>query len=325
MVLSSRQTPAQRAYAVGDGARVAAYEGFTTAPFDFFAETGLPMVAYDTYFTDGGMNDGTRVLPQNMTVSLDYHGQVTEVTAGGETVGELLTRLNIFPDERDVLSAGLEENVFDGMTLEIRQVIREEQSYPLSIPYETTYYYSDALPEGTEQIMTEGKEGELRRTALVTYVNREETQREILDEAVMTNPTTEVIALGTGLREDGLIREGKLVIGEDTITLPTGEVLTYTDTMQVRATGYNHNDEGCDMITYTGTTVRLGTVAVDPRVIPYGTRMFIVSNDGEYVYGISVAEDCGGAIKGDRMDLYFPTTRECFQFGKRNCTVYFLG
>ena len=52
--------------------------------------------------------------------------------------------------------------------------------------------------------------------------------------------------------------------------------------------------------------------------------MFIVSNDGAYVYGISVAEDCGGDIKGDRMDLYFPTFDECIQFGRRVCTIYFL-
>ena len=77
-------------------------------------------------------------------------------------------------------------------------------------------------------------------------------------------------------------------------------------------------------MTATGTTVHWGTVAVDPRYIPYGTRMFIVSNDG-YVYGIAVAEDCGGDIKGDRMDLYMPTYEQCIQFGRRTCTIYYLG
>jgi 3D (Asp-Asp-Asp) domain-containing protein len=53
--------------------------------------------------------------------------------------------------------------------------------------------------------------------------------------------------------------------------------------------------------------------------------MFIVSNDGSYVYGIATAEDCGGAIKGDRVDLYMPTYGECIAFGRRGCTIYFLG
>ena len=119
--------------------------------------------------------------------------------------------------------------------------------------------------------------------------------------------------------------DGKPEIGDGYIRLATGEVLTYTQTDTVQATGYTHTDAGCDYTTATGTTVRRGTVAVDPRFIPYGTRMFIVSNDGEVVYGIAVAEDCGGAIKRDRMDLYFPTYEECIQFGRRRCTLYFLG
>ena len=79
------------------------------------------------------------------------------------------------------------------------------------------------------------------------------------------------------------------------------------------------------MLTYTGTTVHVGTVAVDPRYIPYGTRMFIIASDGSYVYGVAEAEDCGGDIKGDRVDLYLPTFDECIQFGRRECTIYFLG
>ena len=72
------------------------------------------------------------------------------------------------------------------------------------------------------------------------------------------------------------------------------------------------------------STVRLGTVAVDPTVIPYGTRMFIVSNDGAYIYGIATAEDCGGGVKGNHIDLYFPTVDECWEYGVRSATVYFL-
>ena len=204
------------------------------------------------------------------------------------------------------------------------EYLREEQTYTAVLPHETQYCYSDILPAGVERVMTEGKDGELRCTALVTYVDGVEASRQRLSQRVTVNPVTEVIAVGTGLLAQGM-SAGNVVIGDGTITLPTGEVLTYTDTMQVRATGYTHTDAGCDLITSTGTTVRIGTVAVDPRYIPYGTRMFIVSNDGSYIYGISVAEDCGGAIKKDRVDLYFPTTRECFQFGRRDCTVYFLG
>ena len=76
---------------------------------------------------------------------------------------------------------------------------------------------------------------------------------------------------------------------------------------------------------YSGTVVKVGSVAVDPSVIPLGTRMYIVSNDGEYVYGISTAEDIGAGVDGARVDLYMDTTEEAIQFGWRDCIVYILG
>lgn len=114
------------------------------------------------------------------------------------------------------------------------------------------------------------------------------------------------------------------IIGSGTITTASGEVLTYTHTMTVEASAYTKTDAGCDDWTATGTLARYGAIAVDPSVIPYGTRMYIVSNDGAYVYGIATAEDCGGDINGNRVDLYYDTTSECFAFGRRSCTVYFL-
>ena len=113
-------------------------------------------------------------------------------------------------------------------------------------------------------------------------------------------------------------------ISTSTITTPSGEVLTYTHTMVVEATAYTKTDAGCDDWTSTGTLARYGAIAVDPSVIPYGTRMYIVSNDGAYVYGIATAEDCGGAIGGARVDLYYDTKEECYAFGRRDCTIYFL-
>ena len=79
--------------------------------------------------------------------------------------------------------------------------------------------------------------------------------------------------------------------------------------------------------TATGTRARVGAIAVDPEVFPYGTRFYIVTKDGEYVYGVATAEDCGSKqfIYGTRLDLYFDTKRECVQFGARSCDVYVLG
>lgn len=118
--------------------------------------------------------------------------------------------------------------------------------------------------------------------------------------------------------------DGKPIITNGTITTPDGEVLTFSYAAVFKATAYTHTDPGCNEWTSTGTHVRVGVVAVDPSVIPYGTKMYIVSNDGKYIYGEAVAEDCGSSIKNNRIDLYFETDAECWAFGIRNCTVYFL-
>ena len=79
---------------------------------------------------------------------------------------------------------------------------------------------------------------------------------------------------------------------------------------------------GADYCTATGTAVRVGTVAVDKQVIPLGTRMYIVSEKGDVVYGMAVAEDTG--VHGNRIDLYYNTYQECINFGRRTCSVYIL-
>ena len=76
--------------------------------------------------------------------------------------------------------------------------------------------------------------------------------------------------------------------------------------------------------TANGTPTRVGAIAVDPKVIPYWTKMYIVTQDGEYIYGVAVAEDCGTAIKGKWVDLFYETYEEACKFGRRQVDIYFL-
>lgn len=314
------QTVFATTYVINDGERVVTYTTFATDPEEILDRAGVPLDPYDTYIAEDG---ASITVNRAMRITLRYHGESRQVSSQGETVGQLLNRLELYPTEEDVLSHSLEEPVFEGMELTVDRVVTARETFSAAVAHETRYCTDGTLPLGQETVLTPGQDGELLRTAEVIYRNGMEIDRKILSETLLQMPVGEIIAVGNG---DPPQKDPDIpVIGDGYITLPTGEVLTYTHTDTVEATAYTHTDAGCNMTTATGTRVRWGTVAVDPSRIPYGTRMFIVSNDGTFTYGIATAEDCGGDIKGDRMDLYMPTYQQCRAFGRRRCTLYFLG
>ena len=96
------------------------------------------------------------------------------------------------------------------------------------------------------------------------------------------------------------------------------------DTFQVTAYSPYDNvsgmeNDGNPNKTATGTKPRPGTIAVDPKVIPYGSKIIIVYEDGTVEYGI--AEDCGGLIKGNIIDVFRQTYKEAVKHGRREATV----
>lgn len=310
-----------RTYVITDGGRVVTCTSFATDPDQVLGEAGLSLAASDSYTAQRG---DIRI-NRSRTVAVFYRGTLHTVTAGEETVAQLLARYGLEPGDEDTLSVNPGTPVREGMEIRVDSQEHRQEVYCAAIPHGTVLCYDSSLPQGVREVLIPGADGELLRTAQVTYRNTQEVSRRILSEKLTIPAVDELVAVGTGKPRTAPGPEDMPQIGDGYIQLPTGERLHYRGSATVRATAYTHTDAGCDFITYTGTTVHKGTVAVDPRFIPYGTRMFILSDDGAYVYGLSAAEDCGGDIKGDRVDLYFPTYRECIQFGRRKCTVYFLG
>ncbi len=109
------------------------------------------------------------------------------------------------------------------------------------------------------------------------------------------------------------------------ITAGDGSSFEYTAVIDVTATAYHRIEDGGE-ITASGTVTQYGTIAVDPRVIPLGSRLYVVSNGGDqsWSYGPGLAEDTGGLIKGTKIDLFFMTGDEANDFGIRPAKVYIL-
>ena len=307
-------------YVIYDGEERHVVLSEATEPSEVLSEAGLELGRADLIeMNEEGMRPEITVRRMQM-IYINNGGESVVTSSYGETVGELLEHANMTLKEGDAIDVPLETMTYDGMELNIDRWTTSTEFVYEEVPFETEYVQTNKMLKGDEKVTTEGQSGELKHTTKITYFNGEEVSREVIATEETVAPVNQVIEQGTFEAE-----KGKLTIKDGVIVTADGQIYTYKRTMQAKATAYTHTDAGCDMITATGTTVHWGTVAVDPRMIPYGTKMFIVSNDGKYVYGVSAAEDCGGSIKGNRIDLYMPTTKQCFAFGTRNCTIYFLG
>lgn len=313
---------AQNTYVITDGDQVVVHTTYETNPADVLDEAGVQLSTNDIYTTEetDGVSEITVQRSQNITI--DYCGEKIQATSYGETLDELLSRLDVRAYGDYHVSLPMDTLTYDGMEVTIEYIVESEETYTVDIPYEITYCKDPKLPVGEEKVLIPGAVGEMSCRTVVTYVNGTEENRTVVEETVLRQPVDQLVAKGTAT--DGNIDENAPIIGDGFIITADGEYLTFDKKDTFVTTAYSHLDAGCDMTTATGTTVRIGAVAVDPTVIPYGTRMFIASSDGKHVYGIATAEDCGGGVQGKHIDLYMPTVEQCMSYGIRNATVYFL-
>ncbi len=315
---------AQTTYVITDGDEVKVYTTYATDPVQVLDQAGMTLGAEDKYTTQDVDGVSEITVQRNQLIRINNCGKAMEVNSYGEPLKELLEREGIEFGGDYVVSLPLDTETFDGMEVSVDCIVQTEQTYTEDIPFKTTYCDDPTLPKGEKVVLVEGVIGQLRKTANVVYVNAQQTNHIVTKEKVVQQPVNQIVAVGTGTEETVETDSKMPLIGDGVIVTADGEVLTYSKKSQFTATAYTKTDAGCNDTTATGTKVRVGTVAVDPEVIPYGTRMFIVTNDGKYIYGIGTAEDCGGAIQGKRLDLYFETNAECWKFGVKGCTVYFL-
>mgnify|MGYP001256816026 CR=1 FL=1 len=171
------------------------------------------------------------------------------------------------------------------------------------IPYETEYVMDDSKDKCSEDLEIEkGKNGTLTKMIEITYYQGEEFDKRQIDKKIIS-PISRKMAKGTKTVYKNLVTAN-------------GEI-SYSCKLGVfRASAYDSNCKGCSETTATGLKAGFGVVAVDPKVIPLGTKLYITG------YGSAVAGDTGGAIKGETIDLGFDKIDK--SWGTRNVEVYHL-
>ena len=259
-------------------------------------------------------------LSAGQTVTIRHNGAILSVQAKNETVSSLLSRLHIEPSPLEMVAVDLTDSV----TLTIDSDITYYDTVIEAAAFSTVRVPNEDLPQGTERVIQEGVNGVRTSLYEVVWSNGIQLSRQYVEE-VSTTAVDQIVEYGTAVnsvsRDDALVEVVTNDDGTGTLRFSSGAVMHFSEAKSMTATAYTAGHGGADTCTATGTTVRVGTVAVDKKVIPLGTKMYIVANGG-VVYGSAVAEDTG--IRGNIVDLYYDTYQECIQFGRRGCTVYIL-
>lgn len=229
-------------------------------------------------------------------VTLDGVPKIIYTTT--DTVGEFWEEESSQFDGKFYLSDISEDTeISDYMEIKLSSIQVVTTTTTELIDYERVLKSNPDLLIGTEEIIQYGEAGEAEVT-VTQYIKEGEVIDEEVTRVVVKEPVKEIVECGT-----------------ESIDVST---LSYSQKVSMRITAYTPYDEGCNGITATGTEAKRGVIAVDPSVIPFGTKVYIPG------YGIGVAEDTGGAIKGNRIDVCYLTKTEAYNWGVRNVEVYIL-
>ncbi len=265
---------------------------------------------------------------RSIVVDIVSNGEPVSVRTAQGTLEEVLDEAGIEYSDTDEFTKALDEPVANGekvvhSVVETKTVTKEE-----AIPFDTETVESSAIPKGETEVLVEGTDGYKNVEYEITYKDGVEVSREAVDETIVKEPVTRKVAIGTkeetpSTESDEEETEDEEDEDED-ISVPTPDkkpVITdpgvdadqVASTMTMSVTAYTHTGNN----TSTGSAPGYGTVAVNPSVIPYGTKLYIPG------YGYGIASDTGG-FSPNTIDVFFDTYQECINWGRKTLTIYIM-
>lgn len=275
------------------------------------------------YSTTADVSDGMIIsVAHAFPVAVRAYGKHIDIEMAVGTVADALEKVGITLGENDVVSHDLSEVVSSGMVIFVDEVTYVEKTETKSIPFEKTTKKSSSYAIGTTKVTTKGVNGEKEVSYKEKYVNGKLVDTIIVSEKVTKEPVTQVTSVGTK-KIQAIKAKGEPISTMGTVELDSNGIpVNYTKVISGSSTAYYGGGT-----TASGRPAKVGYVAVDPNVIPYGTKLYIVATDGT-VYGYAIAADTGGFVHNGTntvVDVYLDTYDECVQWGRRNVNIYVIG
>lgn len=250
-------------------------------------------------------------------IKLVVKGKETEISTFKTTVKELLDEAGIEYDKDDRIEPSLSTEVVDYMKINVTKVEKKQVVEYEEIPYEVKLIEDKELLKGKTKIEQEGISGKKELKYDLTYEDGVLVKKALSKEAVSKEPTNKIVKKG--------IKEEIIVASRESTSRASNQINNSNNTSQVSGNASQASGKSmsvvataysCGTITSTGTSPRWGVIAVDPRVIPYGTRVYIPQFNMTFV-----AEDCGGAIKGNKIDIFMGSEAQCRSWGRRTIDI----
>ncbi len=250
--------------------------------------------------------------------------KTTQISFSGGTVADALSAVGYTADEFDYIEPSADTIIKDTVYIDYTDVYYVDGSYTESIAYTTETSYSSSLQKGVVTTVQAGSNGEREVNYTEKFVNGVSVEKSITSSNVVTAAVNEKKVVGTKvLKTSADVKSVSVLSPSKAIELDkNGNPVNYKSKMTVRATAYTYTGNNCA----TGVAPKPGYIAVNPNVIPYGTKLYIKSADGSVVYGYAVAADTGGFIRNHPtgIDLFMTSKSACVSFGVRNMEVYIL-
>jgi uncharacterized protein YabE (DUF348 family) len=233
-------------------------------------------------------------------------GVKKETWSTSTTVADFLTQQGVSLTELDRVEPALEDKVMENGTINVIRVEKVTDVVEEPISYAVVTNKDENLETGTEKVITEGQEGLISKEYEVTLENGKEVSRVVLNEKKLKDKQDKVVSVGTKAKPIQVASRGS----------GNGKEIYVT------STAYTASCNGCSGTTATGVNLHANpnakVIAVDPRVIPLGSKVYV---DG---YGYAIASDTGGAIKGNKIDVFFPSKSDAYRWGRKTVKIKVL-
>lgn len=245
------------------------------------------------------------------------------------TVADALVKAGFTPDEDDFIEPSLDTVINDTVYIDYANVEYVEGFYTETVAFDTETVYDSAKQKGYTALSQKGVNGETQVYYTEKLVNGVSTEKTVTETKVLTAPQNAVKVVGTKKAPTKAVKTSADVNCISTLSVPftieldeNGNPVNYKSKRTARATAYTYTGNNCA----TGVAPQPGYIAVNPNVIPYGTKMYIKSADGSVIYGYAVAADTGGFIRRypTGIDLFMTTQSACTNFGVRTMEIYIL-